>query len=93
MAVLWVTEYNAPADYSAPKEPAVRTQTVTFTTSVQSLVFTEETRCVRVVADADCHLLFGLNPTATTGHQRLTAEVAELRHVKPGDKVAAIAAA
>ena len=92
MASLWVTEYNSPGDMPVAKEPAVRTQVVSFTTTTQSAAFSDDTRCVRLIADADCHLLFGLNPTATTSGQKVISGQETWRQVKPGDKVAVVAA-
>ena len=47
----------------------------------------------RVVADADCHLEVGGNPTATTGSViKLTAGSAEYFGVTPGHKIAVIKA-
>ena len=49
---------------------------------------------MRVVADADCHLEVGGNPTATTGSVvKLTAGSAEYFGVTAGHKIAVIAAA
>lgn len=92
--LLWVTEYNSPADHSAVKEPAIRSQRIDFAAgSTQSLVFGDDTRCVRLCADTACCVLFGLDPTATTAHQRVAANIPELRQVKSGDRLAAILAA
>lgn len=98
MANLIVTEYaSLGSDIGASRvpvaaEPAVTTQTVTFTTTTQSNAFNASTRFVRLIADANCHLLFGPNPTATTSHQKVTANTVEWRAVNPGDKVAAVTA-
>lgn len=98
MATLFVTEYaSLGADVAASvapiaAEPAVTTQTVSFTTTTQSSAFNASTRFVRLIADADCHLLFGANPSATTSHQKVMADTVEWRAVQPGDKVAAVTA-
>ena len=98
MATLYVTEY-AKFGYdenggSIPlgREPAVANQTVTFTTSTASNAFGPATRLVRIIADADCHLLFGEDPTATTDHQFVPAGQEAWRMVRSGHKVAAVAA-
>lgn len=60
--------------------------------SAQSSAFGSFTRFIRVNASADCHVAFGPNPTATTGNLMLTAKVPEYFEIKPGDKIAVIAA-
>lgn len=96
MSFLWVTEYSALGDdldgsvMPVAREPAVTDQKVTFTSSTQSAAFAADTRFVRLQADANCHLAFGLNPTATTSTQPLIANTVEWRTVKGGHKVAVI---
>lgn len=68
-------------------EPAVDNQTVTFTSAVQSSAFNADTRLIRLIADADCHLLFGENPTATASHQMVPADTEIWRMVVPGQRV------
>jgi hypothetical protein len=98
MAKLWVTEFSElPLDAKLaapqmPMTPEVTTQSVTFTTSTQSAAFSAATRFVRIVADANCHVAFGANPTASTSSMRLTADASEFFGVVPGQKVAAITA-
>lgn len=98
MATLYVTEYAAlGADIGGSRapvavEPAVTTQTVSFTTTTQSNAFNSSTRFVRLISTADCHLLFGSDPTATTSHQKVAANAVEWRAVHPGHKVAAVTA-
>jgi len=73
--------------------PVLAAQVVTFTTSTQSSALNADTTYVRVVADADCHLEVGGNPTATTGSVvKLTAGSAEYFGVTPGHKIAVIQA-
>ena len=65
---------------------------VTYTTSTQSAVLSDDTRFVRLIADADCHVLFGTSPTATATHTRLEANVAEYFGVGPHAGLMKIAA-
>ena len=53
------------------------TKTVTYTVSTQSAALDKRTRFVRLIADADCHIAAGTNPTATSSSTRLEANVAE----------------
>ena len=82
MATLYIREYAKLAKdadgntIEAGEEPAIADQTVTFTTSAQSAAFNRSTRFVLLKADADAHILFGANPTATTSQFRLEADVA-----------------
>lgn len=62
-------------------------------TSRQSNAFGEATRIVVVQADAACHVLFGLNPTATTAAFKIAAGETKEFVVTGGDKVAWIAGA
>ena len=83
MATLWITEYSdIGEDWGSNKvlvgrEPALITQTVSYASSTQSLDLHEKTRFVRVKADADAHLVFGENPTATVSSTPIEANVAE----------------
>lgn len=97
MATLYITEYKDlpfEAGHLIPvaTEPAEVDQTpVTFTTSSQSAAFNNQTTFVRILADADCHVLFGTNPTATANNQKLISNVEYWRGVPKGQsyKVAA----
>lgn len=60
-------------------------QKVTFTTSTQSADFGGE--FIRLFADADCHIAFGDNPTATANHPKYAANVEYFRSVRPGEKL------
>ena len=83
MALLYVSEYEAMGHerrgilVPAPKEPALLDQTpIDFTAGeVKSAVFSEGCRYVLLTADADCHIAFGSNPTATTSHKPLWAKM------------------
>ncbi len=93
MANIFVTEYNSiqlgMPGYAAPipLEPAVANQNVSFTTATQSVAFNASTRFVRLFSTANCHVVFGANPTATAAKQKLIAEVEYWRGVVPGQKV------
>lgn len=99
MSTLKVTEYATLArdgqNWIMPvaQEPAIAIQSVSFTTHAESSAFNAQTRFVRVQADADCCILFGASPTATTSHTPLTAGQPEVFGVTPGHKVSAVAAA
>lgn len=98
MAKLWITEFqkmeNANDIGGVPQVAKLpgTTQVVTFTTTTQSTAFAYNTRFVRVTADADCHIAYGSNPTATTSSLRMAAETVEYFGVNPGDKIAAVTA-
>ena len=62
-------------------------------TSSQSSAFAAYTYYVRICADADCHILFGSNPTATSSSIFIPANQPEIFKVNPGEKVAAIGSA
>lgn len=60
--------------------------------SAQSAAFGASTTHVTVQADADCHIAFGKNPTATTSHFKVVSGHTEDFEVQGGDKVAVIQA-
>ena len=59
-------------------------------TSAQSSAFSANIEYVRVIPDADCHIEFGVNPTATTSTIFLESKTSECFKVSPGEKVAVI---
>lgn len=59
-------------------------------TSAQSAAFADNIEYVRVIADADCHIEFGVNPTATNAKIFLEAKSYEYFKVSAGEKVAVI---
>ena len=61
--------------------------------SSQSSAVGADTYYVRICADADCHILFGSNPTATSSSIFIPADQPEIFKVNPGEKVAAIGSA
>lgn len=73
-----------------------RTQTVQEiaigATSDQSAAFGAGTDLVSIQADADCHVVFGANPTATTAGWKVLSGATMDFHVCKGDKVAVIQA-
>lgn len=83
MATLYISEYSATSKESGnnpiqvAQEPALTDQAVTFTTATQSNKFADATKLVRVIADANCHIAFGTNPTATAGNKLLIANTVE----------------
>ncbi len=83
MATLFISEFGAqPLDDKqrvAPvcMLPPIAQQTVTFTTTTQSVALNAKTTLVRIQADANCCLNFGTNPTATTANMPLDAGTAE----------------
>lgn len=58
--------------------------------SAQSSAFGANIEYVRVIADAACHIEFGVNPTATTSKIYIPASDAEYFKVSEGEKVAVI---
>lgn len=95
MANLYITEFaNLVTDEKgnlipAGKMPPRAEQKVTYTTSSQSAAFNQQTELIRVIADADVHLKFGSNPTATAANILVKANAPEYFGVVPGQKVAA----
>ena len=98
MATLWITEYQttAPIGRDARAQCGMEDgnateQTVAYTTSTASSAFQDETRLVRVEADAMAHIAFGASPTATTSNKRIQANVPEYFGVPRGEsfKIAA----
>lgn len=69
-------------------EPAVTTQTVTYTTSAQSAAFNSATRFIRVVCDAKAHFTIstaGTNATANSPY--LPADTPEYFGVSAGQSL------
>jgi len=61
--------------------------------SSQTAAFADGIEYVRVIADADCHIEFGVNPTATNSKIFLESKSYEYFKVSPGEKLAAIGSA
>ena len=93
MATCIITEFNTIASgapgYMAQlaMEPAVTTQTVTYTTATQSSAFNALTRLVKLHPSANCRVVFGTNPTAVATSEFLIANTDHWRGVFPGHKV------
>ena len=69
----------------------VTTQKVTSSgSSAQSSAFGSNIEYVRVVPDADCHIEFGVNPTAANTKIFLEAKSSEYFKVSEGETVAVI---
>lgn len=58
-------------------EPAIATQSVTYTTSTQSAKFNANTRFVRIVCDAKAHFVFGTDPSADANDPYLSTDTPE----------------
>ena len=71
MPNLYISEYSATAKAAGNypiqvgAEPAEALQKVVYTTSTQSSRFQDTTNFLRITADANCWIKFGVNPTAT----------------------------
>ena len=94
MATAKISEYKEMAkdasgdNVAVPMEPAISTQTVTFTTAVASAAFNKSTKFIRVVADAKAHFVVGgspANPTASSPF--LPANLPEYLGVRQGHKI------
>ena len=103
MTKLYITEFTGMqtaaavghAQESAPvaKLPSIGTAGITPSgTSQQSAAINAATTIVRLKAKVACHVLVGLNPVATTNDMPLDVGDVEYFGVKPGDKIAVIAA-
>ena len=94
MANLYITEFRSVAHDATGlpipvgDTPRLANQKVSFTTSTQSAVFNQQTSLIRLISDADCHIAFGDNPTATASQMFVKANTAEYFGVRPGDKLA-----
>ena len=95
MAKLSITEYASMLGHDGTGRPADLAlepgtdQEVTFTTATQSTAFATSTRFIRMVADTNCRVKFGSNPTALAASQRLVADTEYWRGVVAGQKVSA----
>ena len=58
--------------------------------SAQSSEFNDNIEYIRVIPDADCHIEFGTNPTATNTKIFLESKSSECFKVSPGEKLAVI---
>lgn len=99
MAVLNIAQFRGASVNSnvvtpVYRVPEIASANLTFTTSTQSAVFDASTGVVRLTPDADCHVAFGTNPTATTASIRILAGIPTDFYLdRTGLKVAAITGA
>ena len=71
----------------------VQMVTLSGSTSTQSSAFGSQSEYVRICSNADVHILFGANPTATANSIFIPANEPEIFKVSPGEKMAAIGTA
>lgn len=98
MSTLYIQEYESiarnPGGLLVPVglEPAMASQTVAMdlVTSAQSAAFNSATNFVRVVASADCRIVFGEDPTADADAMPLKADTPEYFGVRKGLKLAVL---
>ena len=83
MATAKISEYaNLAQDQSGKVvpvagEPAIAVQEVTYTSTTASAAFNEQTRFVRIIADAKAHYEFALVPTAAATDAYLPIDTPE----------------
>lgn len=94
MSELNITEYeNLGRDisgYTVPvgEEPSLGTQTITYTsTSVQSAVFNDRTRFLRIIADIDSRFAINSDPTADADSSLIPAGTVEYVGIKNGKQL------
>jgi hypothetical protein len=94
MATLYIAEFETLGlEGQVAPLPSIVNQTRSLSgSSAQSSAFNAKTKYVRVQTDTACFVLVGANPTATTSHMPLAANVPEYFGVTGGDKIAAITA-
>lgn len=92
MATLFITEYERLArdangnSVLAGEEPAVTTQTVSYTTSTQSAALNKRTRFVFLQTDGTkAHIVFANNPTATSSSPPLPSTAGYFYGVNYGE--------
>ena len=93
MGILRITEYGAIREAEGglaqvPQEPSLARQKITFTTSTQSAPFNPKTRLIRLLADTDCFVSIGQNPTADANSTMLKADIPEYFGVRSNMKLA-----
>lgn len=97
MAIVDIAEFdllcrddNSVQLQAGPVPPRVKQQVSITAGSVQSSAFANNTKFLRVHADAACRVEFGANPTADGTSMRMAAGQTEYFGVTPGHKVAVI---
>ncbi len=73
--------------------PTTTEKLVSTGTSSQTAAFADNIEYVRVVSDADVHIEFGVNPTATNSKIFMPADSEDYFKVSAGEKMAAIGSA
>lgn len=73
-------------------QPAIRIQRLDYSggASLQSELFHENTRFVRIHATTNCHVDFGPDPVATYNHMFAPAGITEYFGVRPGIRLAVL---
>lgn len=95
MASLYITEYSGTAGQQTQvaMTPAVAHQKLTIGSETDSAAFNQNTRFIRVHADAICSILIENSetaPTATVSMTRMSADSTEYFGVNPGGKLSVI---
>jgi hypothetical protein len=93
MATLSITVFEGAGEVATGDPLQVDTVTISGV-SAQSSVITgsgRKRRRVRLCADTACHVVWGENPTADSGHTFMGAENPEYFDIESGHKVAVIA--
>ena len=99
MSVAYIAEYAELAKdelgniVPVGKEPAIATQTVSFTTTTASAAFNKLTRFIRISVDTEAHFIVAGTPVATTSHPQIMADTVEYFGVEGGLKIALVNAA
>jgi len=89
---IWESVQSVDGDPLIRLDSKITTNSVTFTgTAGQSAAFDDDTGIITVLADADCAVAIGANPTATTADFPVPAGVRYDFRVSPGQKISAIA--
>jgi hypothetical protein len=73
-----------------PLQPILTQPVAVGASSTQSAAFTAYTKTVRLIANTDCYVAFGSNPTASTSSLFLPAGSIEYFRVQPGSQIAVI---
>ena len=92
MSDLIITEYDKLGKgrngvlVQAGQEPAITNQTVSFTTATLSSQFNADTKFIRIISDANAHIVFGDNGiSAAATNTRIIADMPEFFAVTGGD--------
>ena len=95
MATANISEYKEMAkdasgdNVAVPMEPAIETQSITYTSAAASVAFNKSTKFIRVVADAKAHFVVAGSPKDPTASSPfLPANLPEYFGVLQGHKIA-----